>query len=662
MNNRQSDHLHPGGGGSVPLDNSGGGGGGGYDTHLVVPTAFPLSCPDDSNLTALNSTTTHDDNNDDDSAAPFADEWNALLNDPIALGNIGLEQSFNVDQPPPPPLPPAVGDAGRGRPGDRPDTLSLSCEFNNSCHPSDLATDATTTVPNLFDYLTNSTGDSPSIGASPFETTTSQPFSSSHHNTPASQFPSTFNQYIDSSRVVASSNSHLAHQHHSDRLNHHLGRLVIPDHRFANAPFAESPQSPPAFHPFGGHLRGPEHFSSPQSTSTSFRPHTSSHLHSTSSVCSPALSSSHTDSTTYFDSPFQFHHHPQTSQNRYPFATRSSALRQLIESGGDADPSLISLGALDSLGQTPFDCVTAAAAAPSEVVCSPHQSFNSRPLSRGKSESPPDLKPSVVSERLDNRRCSVSPLDDTKPCTPKPRPIQELLQPLDRTPSPPPLLTGPPYHPPIESPESLLRLKRIRGSIVVRGGSLAGLGLGLSPESDSVGCPCDPHGYRNKECWRKSSGSTGSSGKRKGTRAATLDDNDDDDDMDAENRSTISGIEKPGGSNSAPGSVVGSKRKSTSPGSGKKAAPIVHKSNLEHPGGQPPPQAPVPKRKKPRIALSCAQCTKRKQKCNRQIPCQHCTSRRVSGLPLILPVFFRGLRLTSRSPRCPPSCRSLNNV
>ncbi|ORY20832.1 hypothetical protein BCR39DRAFT_554723 [Naematelia encephala] len=40
----------------------------------------------------------------------------------------------------------------------------------------------------------------------------------------------------------------------------------------------------------------------------------------------------------------------------------------------------------------------------------------------------------------------------------------------------------------------------------------------------------------------------------------------------------------------------------------------------------------APKKKKRRVALSCAECAKRKQKCNRETPCQHCVSRRVPEL------------------------------
>jgi hypothetical protein len=38
------------------------------------------------------------------------------------------------------------------------------------------------------------------------------------------------------------------------------------------------------------------------------------------------------------------------------------------------------------------------------------------------------------------------------------------------------------------------------------------------------------------------------------------------------------------------------------------------------------------KKKKRRIALACAECAKRKQRCNRETPCQHCLSRRVPEL------------------------------
>lgn len=38
------------------------------------------------------------------------------------------------------------------------------------------------------------------------------------------------------------------------------------------------------------------------------------------------------------------------------------------------------------------------------------------------------------------------------------------------------------------------------------------------------------------------------------------------------------------------------------------------------------------KKKKKRVALACAECAKRKQKCNRETPCQHCVARRVPEL------------------------------
>lgn len=44
------------------------------------------------------------------------------------------------------------------------------------------------------------------------------------------------------------------------------------------------------------------------------------------------------------------------------------------------------------------------------------------------------------------------------------------------------------------------------------------------------------------------------------------------------------------------------------------------------------PPGDTGKKKKRRIALSCAECAKRKQKCNRETPCQHCVSRRVPEL------------------------------
>ena len=210
----------------------------------------------------------------------------------------------------------------------------------------------------------------------------------------------------------------------------------------------------------------------------------------------------------------------------------------------------------------------------------------------------------------------------------KPRPIQELLQNWERSPSPPPLLTGPPYRVKTESPESLKRLETRRGKIVVRGGSLIGLGLGFSPKEeeteDAAGCICDPLGLSGQDCWRKTS-SSGGSRTRTASRDAEFDH--DEDEM---NPNAVSGV------------VAGVKRKSGDESKGKlrELQPVrpgtntmLGKSNLELPAGQSAAHQAVqaPKRKKPRIALSCAQCTKRKQKCNRQIPCQHCTCEQMTS-------------------------------
>lgn len=44
------------------------------------------------------------------------------------------------------------------------------------------------------------------------------------------------------------------------------------------------------------------------------------------------------------------------------------------------------------------------------------------------------------------------------------------------------------------------------------------------------------------------------------------------------------------------------------------------------------PTSEPPKKKKRRQAFSCAECAKRKQKCNRETPCQHCVNRKVPHL------------------------------
>nr|XP_019008291.1 uncharacterized protein I206_06846 [Kwoniella pini CBS 10737]OCF47072.1 hypothetical protein I206_06846 [Kwoniella pini CBS 10737] len=60
---------------------------------------------------------------------------------------------------------------------------------------------------------------------------------------------------------------------------------------------------------------------------------------------------------------------------------------------------------------------------------------------------------------------------------------------------------------------------------------------------------------------------------------------------------------------------------------GKHAAPSSGKEDND--GGS---QSQAQKKKKRRVALSCAECAKRKQKCNRETPCQHCVARRVPEL------------------------------
>ncbi|WWC59664.1 uncharacterized protein I303_102226 [Kwoniella dejecticola CBS 10117] len=68
---------------------------------------------------------------------------------------------------------------------------------------------------------------------------------------------------------------------------------------------------------------------------------------------------------------------------------------------------------------------------------------------------------------------------------------------------------------------------------------------------------------------------------------------------------------------SAPTSQSNSKGKHAAPSSGKE----------DNEGG-----SQAQKKKKRRVALSCAECAKRKQKCNRETPCQHCVARRVPEL------------------------------
>ncbi|OCF45779.1 nuclear protein [Kwoniella heveanensis CBS 569] len=69
--------------------------------------------------------------------------------------------------------------------------------------------------------------------------------------------------------------------------------------------------------------------------------------------------------------------------------------------------------------------------------------------------------------------------------------------------------------------------------------------------------------------------------------------------------------------------------------------------------------APQQKKKKRRVALSCAECAKRKQKCNRETPCQHCVARRVPELcvPYSRPATPPGGKVKTEAPgsvRTPP--------
>jgi hypothetical protein len=96
------------------------------------------------------------------------------------------------------------------------------------------------------------------------------------------------------------------------------------------------------------------------------------------------------------------------------------------------------------------------------------------------------------------------------------------------------------------------------------------------------------------------------------------------------------------------------RQRSPGPSFGSRLPPIDHTYNPyrphtsyypQHPPAPLPPSRPHTttkhsngteegsgKKKKRRIALACAECAKRKQRCNRETPCQHCLSRRVPEL------------------------------
>ncbi|KAL7419209.1 hypothetical protein Q5752_006046 [Cryptotrichosporon argae] len=75
------------------------------------------------------------------------------------------------------------------------------------------------------------------------------------------------------------------------------------------------------------------------------------------------------------------------------------------------------------------------------------------------------------------------------------------------------------------------------------------------------------------------------------------------------------------------------------------SAPLPRRSPPPHPHAPvwAPAPAPAtadgePRRKKRRQALACAECSKRKQRCNREVPCNHCVSRNVPHLCVPTPM------------------------
>ncbi|GMK54408.1 hypothetical protein CspeluHIS016_0109940 [Cutaneotrichosporon spelunceum] len=77
---------------------------------------------------------------------------------------------------------------------------------------------------------------------------------------------------------------------------------------------------------------------------------------------------------------------------------------------------------------------------------------------------------------------------------------------------------------------------------------------------------------------------------------------------------------------SSPGPTIGPAKRPLAPAPGGDARPERKPSDR--------PQSitdPISGKKK-RVSLSCAQCAKRKQKCNREYPCQHCVARKVPEL------------------------------
>ena len=680
--------------------------------HMMVPTAFPLTRPDDRCI----STTFPDAGSTNNSA--FADEWDALLNDPIALDNIGLLAATiddnnhinNNNDPtlcspyiPTPPGQPAFSNTNvasstsstfptyppnqyhgdpinyaidtttsTNRPFSFPTTTQLATSsLTSGVHgPSPLGIDTS-----MHAYGANSAfppAPPPSI-TSPFDTI-SNPFSP-HPSTPGT---STFPTYIphqqsplvDLNALHHQQQTHLNqhhHQHHQQRRSFGwlLNQLPLADSHYHPANrrhshiASSSAQSPTTGFHFAPYLTNHHNESpgvhSPTSSYYSSRPHTHSNLNPNVSASaysnnnpptfSPALSVHHDQD------PFDFGQvpPPRTAPPLGFFPTAPESLSSAQPFHINPDPGAVYEPDLRFQAPPP-DEIDKPVLLPKKQnkykkravpqPDSPHSVPD--PLSSLEKETTIPKDPQILLEPASGNLADKSVAAVTAPVkggsierepSPlvehKPRPIQELLQNWDRSPTPPPLLTGPPYRVRTESPESLKRLEIRRGKIIVRGGSLIGLGLGFSPKEEeieeTIGCPCDPLGLSKQDCWRKGSSSGGS--RTRNTSREGLEGGDDE-------MNPISGV------------VAGVKRKSDDSGKGKSKElqsirpgvnTMLGKSVLELPPGQTPAQQVVhaPKRKKPRIALSCAQCTKRKQKCNRQIPCQHCTCEWALGLHCI---------------------------
>jgi hypothetical protein len=685
--------------------------------HMMVPSAFPLTRPPDDSINLPMESDVND--NVIDGSVPFANEWDALLNDPVALDNLlASNTNYNIPSQFPssasssssftqPPLQPShIGTSSSGSfstPSGPPvDFATLARSFdttpsqplppplrppgqpsNAGCPPPHIQTLDLSMLPHI-DVSSSPPAPPPSIN-SPFDTI-SNPFSPVVTTPGSSGFPAFFPHGQSSTDLLQQQQRSHLNQHHYQQQRRSLGfqpsQLPSSDSYYQQvnrrySQFTSSPRSPPAFQ-FAPYLLNGETSTIGHSPTNSFhssRPHTQSNLNPNPPIFSPALSSL-TD-----HNPFEFSHvvpprpHPQQQSPLSSFPSRFEAgpTRPVVHTDELApsytfpnppppDPKTSATATNDkpvslaskynkykrrSLpGSRPKDHVDSLivdakgtenrennvskdplSSNPTVLVAdnASDQERASDPnppstVNAVKGGPPPSTEIAIKDDKDDEDQRQPDQDREPSPLVErKPRPIQELLQNWDRSPTPPPLLTGPPYRVKTESPESLKRLESRRGKIVVRGGSLIGLGLGFSPkdeEEENAGCICDPLGLSGKDCWRQTSSSGGSR-----TRTTSRD-VDHEDNMDP---NAVSGV------------VAGVKRKSGEDSKGKlrelqPSRPgtntMLGKSNLELPPGhsaahQAAMQAP--KRKKPRIALSCAQCTKRKQKCNRQIPCQHCT-------------------------------------